>query len=423
MSKKLLLSLAAAVFICSLRPAEGQSRIQLPDGDGKQTVETVCATCHTLDRVVDAGLNRDGWQFVIKIMLNNGAPLTEDQIPVVVDYLAKNYPEKPQPPAAVIAGSVRATLKEWTLPTPNSGPHDPLVAPDGSVWYTGQLTNLLGRFDPKTGQFKEYHLKTPDSGPHGLVADKDGNIWFTANFGGYVGKLDPKNGEVTEYLMPDPAAKDPHTPIFDPSGTLWFTIQGANMIGRILPKTGEVKLLRVPTPRAQPYGMVVNSKGVPFFCEFNTNKLASIDPSTLEIREYVLPNPDSRPRRIAITSDDVIWYGDFARGYLGRFDTKSGKGSEWPSPGGPKSEPYGINVVNDVVWYSESGVKPNTVVRFDPKREKFQTWIIPSGGGVVRNMVHGPDGNLWLACSGVNRIAEVELNNNDRPADGAKKGQ
>jgi streptogramin lyase len=60
------------------------------------------------------------------------------------------------------------------------------------------------------------------------------------------------------------------------------------------------------------------------------------------------------------------------------------------------SGPYGIAVVKDVLWYSESGVSPNTLVRFDPKTEKFQTWEIPSGGGVVRNMMATQDGNLVL---------------------------
>jgi virginiamycin B lyase len=59
------------------------------------------------------------------------------------------------------------------------------------------------------------------------------------------------------------------------------------------------------------------------------------------------------------------------------------------------------------LWYSESGVSPNTLVRFAPKTEKFQTWEIPSGGGVVRNMMVTKDGNLVLAYSGVDRIALV----------------
>jgi streptogramin lyase len=105
----------------------------------------------------------------------------------------------------------------------------------------------------------------------------------------------------------------------------------------------------------------------------------------------------------------VIWYTDYAQGHLGRFDPNTGNASEWPSPGGVNSGPYGIAVVKDVLWYSESGVSPNTLVRFDPKTEKFQTWEIPSGGGVVRNMMATQDGNLVLACSGVDRIALVDL--------------
>src|SRR5208337_24373 len=141
--------------------------------------------------------------------------------------------------------------------------------------------NTLGRLDPKTGQIKEYPLKTPDSGPHGLVSDKDGNIWFTANYKGYIGELNPRTGEVIAFPMPDPAARDPHTVIFDQKGILWFTVQEGNFLGRLDPQTGAIRLKHVPTPHSRPYGIVLNSKGVPFFCEFGTNKLASINPDTM----------------------------------------------------------------------------------------------------------------------------------------------
>jgi virginiamycin B lyase len=129
----------------------------------------------------------------------------------------------------------------------------------------------------------------------------------------------------------------------------------------------------------------------------------------MAIHEHMLPNAASRPRRIAITPDDVIWYSDYARGYLGRFDTKTGEVREFASPGGPASQPYGIVYLKRAVWYSESGVRPNTLVRFDPAVEKFQTWPIPSGGGVVRNMMVTRDGNIVMAESGVNRVALVEV--------------
>jgi virginiamycin B lyase len=164
-----------------------------------------------------------------------------------------------------------------------------------------------------------------------------------------------------------------------------------------------------PTAGARPYGLAVNSKGIPFFVEFGAPKVGSIDPKTLEIREYPLPDPGARPRRIAITSDDVIWYTDFARGYLGRLDPSTGKVTEWPSPGGPKSEPYGISAIKDVIWYSESGTKPNTVVRFDPKTEKRQAWVIPGGGNIVRNTSLTREGNFVLANSLVNEVSLVEI--------------
>jgi hypothetical protein len=102
----------------------------------------------------------------------------------------------------------------------------------------------------------------------------------------------------------------------------------------------------------------------------------------------------------------------FRARYLGRFDPSTGRLlKEWFSPGGSDSEPFGIAITSDgEVWCSESGVKPNTVVRFDPKSGSFSTKPIPSGGGVVRNMVATPDRELYLACSGVNKVAVVSLN-------------
>ena len=55
--------------------------------------------------------------------------------------------------------------------------------------------------------------------------------------------------------------------------------------------------------------------------------------------------------------------------------------------------------MNDVIWYSETGVAPNTVVRFDPKTERFQNWKIPSGGGVVRNVSLTKNGNIAIAAA------------------------
>jgi virginiamycin B lyase len=393
-----------AVFLCAGFPAWSQ---ELPDGPGKELAAANCNRCHTLLSRVGSGYTPEGWNTVLRMMLNQGAAVPPDQVAPLREYLTKSFPEKGKPAGMVIPGAAKVTFKTWQVPTPGSRPHDPLAARDGSLWYSGQMANVLGRLNPKTGKIKEYALKTSHSGPHGLKEDKDGNIWYTGNTGSLMGKLDPKTGAVTEYKTPEPG--DPHTLIFDKSGILWFTIQNANRIGRLDPKTGEIKLLTPPTTNARPYGMAVNSKDTIFFVEFGTNKVGSVDPTTLKIREYPLPDAASRPRRITITSDDIIWYSDFSRGYLGRLDPATGKVTEWQSPSGPKSEPYGMSAINDIIWYSESNSTPNTVVRFDPKTAKFQSWAIPGGGNIVRNTSVTRDGNFMLANSLVNSITLVTI--------------
>jgi virginiamycin B lyase len=406
---RLLPALGLAFFAtASQAPAQDWTQ-KLPNGEGKETVGAICAGCHEFFSRVGRGYTPVGRQTVIHMMLNQGVQIPKDKIAEVTGYLSKNFPETGKPAGVEIAGPVKISFQQWAAPTPGSRPHDPLATRDGYFWYTGQMANVLGRVDPKTGAVREFPLKTAHGGPHGLVEDAEGNIWYTANTGALIGKLDPKTGGVTEYPLPDPKATDPHTLVFDQTGILWFTVQNANTVGRLDPKSGEIKLLTSPTPKSRPYGIQINSKGIPFIVDFGVNKICSIDPKTLAFQEYELPDAAARPRRLAITSDDIVWYADFARGYLGRLDPATGKVTEWPSPSGPKSEPYGISAINGMIWYSESGSTPNTVVRFDPKTETFQSWIIPGGGNIVRNTSVSPAGDFVLANSLVNTVTLVKI--------------
>ena len=399
-------SLLAASVLCIAFPAWGQGPAE---DQSKKLVDGLCNSCHPIGARTGSGYTLEGWKTVLRMMTNHGVPVPQDQVGPMTEYLAKIYPVKGRPDAVIVPGPVKVSMKAWQAATPGSRPHDPLAAKDGSLWYTGQMANSLGRVDPKTGSVKEFPLKTAHSGPHGLVEDRSGNIWYTGNTGALVGKLNPKNGEVTEYRMPDPEAKDPHTIIIDKAGILWFTVQNANRIGRLDPKSGEIKLLTPPTARSRPYGMALDPKGNVFVVQFGTNRIARVDPKTLEIREYTLPDEKSRPRRLAITGDGLVWYADYSRGYLGRLDPASGQVKEWQSPSGPKSAPYGISAIKGIIWYSESEASPNTVVRFDPRTEKFQSWAIPGGGNIVRNTDVTRDGGFVLANSLTNEVTLVRV--------------
>jgi mono/diheme cytochrome c family protein len=66
----------------------------LPDGPGKKIVLNTCTVCHDLRRVREHGATPEDWQETLIAMLNEGAALSDDDFPVVLGYLARNF--KPQ---------------------------------------------------------------------------------------------------------------------------------------------------------------------------------------------------------------------------------------------------------------------------------------------------------------------------------------
>jgi virginiamycin B lyase len=407
MSRSLSLSLISASLCLVLaaalqaqgRQGGGRGQVQLPEGAGKETVTASCASCHGLNMITGSvGYTADGWRDLIATMVQ----LPAAQAGPVTQYLAANFPPKPGRAPVLVPGDVSVTFKEWIVPTLGQRSRDPLQTKDGTIWWNGQFISLVGRLNPTTGEMREYELPRA-SRPHSIVDDAAGNIWYMGNGNGTIGKLVPATGQITEIKMPDPEARDPHTGIFDKNGTLFFTLQQSNMLGRLVPSTGEIKLITLTTPRSLPYGLKQDSTGAVWVAYNGTNKIGRMDPVTMEVREFPLPE-GSRSRRLVVTSDDMVWYVNSALGRLGRLNPKTGDIKEWPSPSGPQSHPYAIEVIDDIIWYNESNQRPDALVRFDPKTEKFQSWAIPSGVGIIRHMRKTPDGNLAIHQTSSNRI-------------------
>lgn len=390
------------------RPAGRQQT--LPDGPGRTLVESTCARCHGLNVIQNTwGFDQSGWEALIRTMISR----PQARLDALTAYLAANFPPKPDiPPAKIVSGQVRLTMRSWNTPSLGSRPHDGLVTRDGRLWWSGTISNAVGYIDPRTNEIRQYVSPTPGAGPQGMVEDDAGNIWYTTINAGLIGKLNPRTGEIVEYDMPKKEQGETHTPYRDQKGNIWFTLRTGHL-GRISIATGEVQVVPSPSDPTYPYGLQVDSQGIPWYVDFRQNKLGSINPDTMAITEHVLPNPDTRPRRIAITPDDAIWYTDYPRGYLARFDRKTGTIEEWPSPSGPDSAPYGMTAVGNVIWYTESATRPNTLVRFDPTTEQFQSWPIEIDGlpiqGVVRHMASSPDGKILMVQSRVNAIVLAEV--------------
>jgi virginiamycin B lyase len=290
-------------------------------------------------------------------------------------------------------------LHEWQVPWKDSRPRDPVADKQGRVWFVGQAGNYVARLDPASGQF---HRFTIDSGafPHTVNVDGKGNAWFTGNRNGSIYRIDAA-GKIARYPVSDSTVRDPHTIAFAPNGDLWFTAQFSNAVTRMDPATGRMRVVKMPGKDWRPYGITTDSKGHPWFDLFGTNRIGTIDPSTMQLKTFPLPNDRARPRRIAVTSDDMVWYVDYTRGFIGRLDPKSGAVREWQNPAGAASLPYAMTVDDqDRLWFVETGTKPNRLVGFDPKGEKFFGMTDIGGGNApntVRHMTFDrATGTIWF---------------------------
>ena len=92
--QKLFLSVAASILFVALvilaQALDGAAQGPAdPDAVATNLVNTVCASCHTLDRVKNKVADKDAWTATVTRMKEKGAGLTDQQVPLVVEYLTR----------------------------------------------------------------------------------------------------------------------------------------------------------------------------------------------------------------------------------------------------------------------------------------------------------------------------------------------
>jgi competence protein ComEA len=86
----LFTSIVFAVGLSHLS-ARGQANDDLPDGEGKKILVASCTACHDLTEVTKfrGYYTRDEWRDIVRTMIEYGAKVQDNQVDVLVDYLAK----------------------------------------------------------------------------------------------------------------------------------------------------------------------------------------------------------------------------------------------------------------------------------------------------------------------------------------------
>jgi len=63
----------------------------LPEGAGKKILLNTCTVCHDLLRIKRTAASREEWEEILGAMLNEGAMLSDQDFPVLLAYLARNF--------------------------------------------------------------------------------------------------------------------------------------------------------------------------------------------------------------------------------------------------------------------------------------------------------------------------------------------
>lgn len=63
---------------------------------GKDLIDSICFWCHEPELMETQQLDKKQWAALIRGMIYEGAPVTEDEFDMIVEYLAKNFGPEPE---------------------------------------------------------------------------------------------------------------------------------------------------------------------------------------------------------------------------------------------------------------------------------------------------------------------------------------
>lgn len=122
------LSRGALALIFLILPAGGnsQSEDKLVSGPGSTLTENKCKICHELQHIRRTPLSRGEWADNLKNMRERGTPMTDEELGVILNYLATYYSRDPAPAPApdILAAAETDPVAKLLQAHACSGCHD-----------------------------------------------------------------------------------------------------------------------------------------------------------------------------------------------------------------------------------------------------------------------------------------------------------
>jgi virginiamycin B lyase len=206
----------------------------------------------------------------------------------------------------------------YAVPTLASNVEDIYAGPDNAMWFVEPSSSKIGRFDLATGVITEYPLANPAAAPIGIFAASDGGMWFPEFVGNKIGRIDVVTKAITEYTVPTPAATPFVLRVETPDGSLWFSEFTGNKIGKIAMSTGVITEYALPEAASGPVSVTRGSDGNIYSDEGLSNKIAQLNPTTGVITEKPIPTlPGAFPEEIRFGTGNDIWFTELVTDQVG----------------------------------------------------------------------------------------------------------
>lgn len=217
---------------------------------------------------------------------------------------------------------------------------------------------------------------------------------------------------VTEY--PFPLARDlPHDLMVDAEGKVVITGMMSHRMWTLDPATGAFSEVPIPVERANPRALDIDAEGAWWVLLGSPKKIARFDPRTGEWRSH---DVGMYPHSIQKDARGRIWFnGHFTRDpeLIGYLDAATGEVRTFAVPNTPELRagagpiPYDLRVAPDgTVWGTE--LHGNRIFRFDPEREAFTTYTMPTPHSGPRRVDFDAKGVLWIPEYAANRLARFD---------------
>jgi virginiamycin B lyase len=285
---------------------------------------------------------------------------------------------------ALRSAAPTAPFVEYPLRDPQDTPVAIAAAADGSIWFTIDRADAIGRL---RGQRLE-RLPIPGRNfePIGLAIAADGSAWYTDSAAGAVVRITP-SGEASKFALEGPITRLARLAMA-PDGSAWFA--DATGLGITQLKNGSFKRHETATADDGPYGVAVSAAGVVWASLQRSSKLVRIAPNGA-IATIELPRRGANPTDVAVGSDGSVWFLEFRGNRLGRL--KEGKFSEF-AVGEQNVGLSGLAIAADgAVWFGM--VRSSSLGRLRDGR--LATYKLPRDKARPYSVAVDPDGNVWYA--------------------------